>query len=72
MDAAIRQLDEAELTAVAGGGVLSDLGKIGWGLAGGLVGGPVGAAASVAFFVVANGVLDSTSPSSGEGLGQPM
>jgi hypothetical protein len=72
MDVAIRQLDAAELTAVAGGGVLSDLGKIGYGLAGGLIGGGVVAATSAAFYVVANSFLDSLSPSSGEGLGQPM
>jgi hypothetical protein len=68
----IRQLDAAELTAVAGGGAASDVGKIGWGLAGGLIGGPVAAAAAGTFYVLASSFLDSLSPSSGEGLGQPM
>jgi hypothetical protein len=72
MDSGIRQLDAAELTAVAGGGVASDLGKIGWGLTGALIGGSVAAAACVGAFVIANAFLDSLSPSSGEGLGQPM
>jgi hypothetical protein len=72
MDVAVRQLDAAELTAVAGGGAVSDLGKIGWGLTGGLIGGPVAAAAAATFYVLASSFLDSLSPSSGEGLGQPM
>lgn len=75
MDLGIRELDAAELAAVAGGSVGSDLGKVGWGLAGGLIGGPVGAAASVTFYVLASGLLnniDSSCSQCGADLGQPM
>jgi hypothetical protein len=74
MDVAVRQLDAAELTAVAGGGAVSDLGKIEWGLTGGLIAGPVGAAAGATFYVLASSLLDYLSSCSqcGEGLGQPM
>jgi hypothetical protein len=74
MDVAIRQLDAAELAAVAGGSVASDLGKIAWSVAGGLIGGPLGAAAGAATYVVTNSFLDSLSSCSqcGADLGQPM
>jgi hypothetical protein len=70
----IRELDEAELAAAAGGGAASDLGKIEWGLTGGLIAGPVGAAAGATFYVLASSLLDYLSSCSqcGEGLGQPM
>jgi hypothetical protein len=75
MDVAIRQLDAAELAAVTGGNVASDLGKIGWGLTAGFIGGAVAGAGAAAFYVLTDAFfnhISSTCGQCGENLGQPM
>jgi hypothetical protein len=69
------QLDAAELAAVTGGNVASDLGKIGWGLTAGLIGGAVAGAGAAAFYVLTDAFfnhISSTCGQCGENLGQPM
>lgn len=74
MNVAIRELDTAELAAVSGGNVASDLGKIAWGLTGALCGGSIAGAASAAIYILGSAFLNKMSSCGqcGGDMGQPM
>jgi hypothetical protein len=65
----VRELTDAELAIVAGGGTFGDLAKIAGGLIGGLLGGPWGAAGGAAAVVCVQAAYNSyDSSQAGQGV----